>query len=461
LEVWAFLRKCAERTAAPPPNSNRNPVPADRLIAMALEQVPQMGRNSAGLWLACQLRDHGYGKDQARDVMAEYRSRCPRTNVKGDSEEYSDQECASTLEQAYSRAARDPWSSTTNDVPPDGAAPNNGAPAESEQPTKRKPPRMKSSRFVVTPKGVWQVDEDDDTRQFVCSHLRVEAGTRDSNGSEWGRLLIFTDSEGREKRWPMPMEILAGDGTELRKELLRGGLVPGSQPKANQLLVQYILSEEPDKLALCVPRLGWNGDDVYVLPDTSISRSTTEGDEIIYQSPTFIQHYYATEGTVADWRERVGSLCRGNSRLQFPVSIAFTAAMLDPLELEGGGFHTYGATSTGKSTSEIVAGSVLGGGNGDHGFCRSWRHTSNGLEAVALLHNDSLLILDELREMADPKEVESCVYMLANGSSKGRMARSGAGTRPTSTWRILFLSSGEFPLSEYAAAAGRKDQRRG
>jgi uncharacterized protein (DUF927 family) len=105
---------------------------------------------------------------------------------------------------------------------------------------------------------------------------------------------------------------------------------------------------------------------------------------------------------------------------------------------------------------QIVAGSVLGGGNGDHGFSRSWRHTANGLEAVALIHNDSLLILDELREMSDPKEVESSVYMLANGSSKGRMSRTGSGARPASTWRILFLSSGEFPLSEYAASANRK-----
>jgi hypothetical protein len=44
----------------------------------------------------------------------------------------------------------------------------------------------------------------------------------------------------------MPMELLARDGTELRKELLRGNLILGSHLNANQLLMHYILSEQPD-----------------------------------------------------------------------------------------------------------------------------------------------------------------------------------------------------------------------
>jgi uncharacterized protein (DUF927 family) len=300
---------------------------------------------------------------------------------------------------------------------------------------------------------VLYVDESASLPVFVCSHLRVEALTRDCSGSEWGRLLAWTDREGREKGWAMPMELLAGDGTDLRKELFRGGLIPGFSPKTPQLITQYILSEKPRKLALCVPRLGWNNK-VYVLPDVAVPQDDRE--PIIYQSPAQIPHFYHTRGTLDDWRYRVGSLCQGNSRLIFGVSMPFAGPLMEPLGVEGGGFQITHPTSIGKSTMQVVAGSALGGGNGDKGFCRSWRHTTNALESVALIHNDSLLILDEIREMTDPKDIETAIYMLANGSSKGRMGRTAFSNRPMFTWRVLFLSSGEFPVSEYAAAAGRK-----
>jgi uncharacterized protein (DUF927 family) len=457
-EVWQFLNDYTTRPAGA--NGQAAHVPPERLIKMALEQIPHTGRNSAGFWLACQLRDHGYSIADARSVLSEYRNRCPNTNTKGQPEKYSDEEVQATLDQAYSRPARGPWSAAADASAGDDAAaepPANQRPKERpNQPTNDQPnePPKRSSRFVVTPNSVLYVEESTNATTFVCSHLRIEALTRDCNGSEWGRLLVWTDSEGRQKRWAMPMELLAGDGTELRKELLRGGLIPGFSAKATQLLPQYILSEKPQELALCVPKLGWN-DDVYVLPDMSIPQNATR-DRVIFQGPGYLQHYYSTAGTLDEWRQQVSVPCQGNSRLIFSISMAFAAPLLAPLGIEGGGFHITGSTSIGKSTMQIVAGSVLGGGNGDHGFCRSWRHTANGLEAVALIHNDSLLILDELREMSDPKEVEGCVYMLANGSAKGRMSRSGSGTRPASTWRILFLSSGEFPLSEYAAAVGRK-----
>ena len=400
---------------------------------MALEQIPHTGRDIA----------------DAETAMHEFQSRCPATNAKGQSEPYSDEEVRATLDQAYSRPRRDPWRSTPHANSPGSDTNTNGA-AKSRSKTK--------SRFSLTPKSVFFVDDDTDAKILVCSYLKIDACTRDTNGSEWGRLLTWKDSEGNEKHWAMPMELLAGDGTELRKELLRGGLILGSHAKANQLLIKYILTEVPDEKALCVPKLGWNGD-VYVLPDTSIPQNGTAG-RVIFQGPGYLQHFYSTAGTLDDWRQQVSVPCRDNSRLIFGVSAAFAAPLLAPLGIEGGGFHMTGPTSTGKSTTQIVAGSVLGGGNGDHGFCRSWRHTSNGLEATALLHNDSLLILDELREMADPKEVESCVYMMANGSSKGRMSRTGSGTRPASTWRILFLSTGEFPPVVVCSCRESKNQGR-
>jgi uncharacterized protein (DUF927 family) len=476
-EVWEFLQSYKDSNNTKGASRNIPDSPdQEHLIRAALDRVGRNGgRNNAGLWLACQFRDNGYSLGEGLQAMRDYRIRCPITNTKGEVEPYTESEAQASIYEAYSRPPRAPWKRPSTPAEPSPAEPR---PADSfNEPPPSASPSMDSSspdspteepldpsesgkeprkrRFVVTRKGVFYVNEEDhEPVTFVCSHLRVAARTRDSEGSEWGLLLQWTDSEGREREWAMPMDLMAGDGTEYRKELFRGGLRPGFSPKTHQLLAQFLLSQQPVEYALCVPRLGWHGN-AYVLPDVTIPQNTPE--KIIHQSPSHIQHFYRASGTLDDWRSRVSEPCRGNLRLVFAISMAFTGPLLEPFNMEGGGFNLYNATSIGKTTTQVVAGSVCGGGNGDHGFCRSWRHTSNALEVVATIHNDGLLLLDELREMADdPKEIDRCIYMLANGSGKGRQSRTASTTRPTHSWRILFFSSSELPLSEYVASVGRK-----
>ena len=74
-------------------------------------------------------------------------------------------------------------------------------------------------------------------------------------------------------------------------------------------------------------------------------------------------------------------------------------------------------------------------------YLHRWRATTNGLEALASLRSDTLLVLDELSQV-DPKEAGEIAYMLANGSGKARAGKTGA-VRPRYDWRILFLSAGE------------------
>lgn len=90
------------------------------------------------------------------------------------------------------------------------------------------------------------------------------------------------------------------------------------------------------------------------------------------------------------------------------------------------------ASSTGKSAALLVGGSVAGGG-GRNGFVQSWRATANWLEAIAELHNDLTLFLDELAQI-DPTEAAGTAYLLGNGSGKARMSRRAA-ANPTLTAR--------------------------
>jgi uncharacterized protein (DUF927 family) len=83
----------------------------------------------------------------------------------------------------------------------------------------------------------------------------------------------------------------------------------------------------------------------------------------------------------------------------------------------------------GKGTNEdlqiaelLVGGSVQGGG-GRNGSVQSWRATANGPEAIAELHNDLTLFIDELSQM-DAREAAETTYLLGNGSAKTRMSRN-------------------------------------
>lgn len=93
-------------------------------------------------------------------------------------------------------------------------------------------------------------------------------------------------------------------------------------------------------------------------------------------------------------------------------------------------------------------------GEASNSYCRKWRATTNGLEGLAALHNDGLLILDELNQM-DAREAGEAAYLLANGQGKSRASRSGMARQPAS-WRLLFLSAGEQSLSALMAQAGKK-----
>jgi putative DNA primase/helicase len=102
-----------------------------------------------------------------------------------------------------------------------------------------------------------------------------------------------------------------------------------------------------------------------------------------------------------------------------------------------------------------VAGSVFGRGDiRNGGYVQTWRATANGLEAVAAMHNDTLLCLDELKQV-DAREAGEIAYMLANGSGKSRADRMGLAWE-RQTWRVLFLSSGEVSLADHLNAAGKR-----
>ena len=236
---------------------------------------------------------------------------------------------------------------------------------------------------------------------------------------------------------------MSGDGNEYRRELLRLGLEIGPGRGTHALLGQYILETPVEKRAISVEKIGWYKQ-IFVFPNQTIGDTD---EKVLYQSANITQHHFSQQGSLTGWKEQASRYCIGNSRLVFAVSLAFAGPLLYLLSEESGGFHFTGSAACGKTTALRVAASVFGGSE----YLQRWRATINGLEGLAQMHNDTVLILDELAQVS-PDEAGESAYMLSNGQGKVRAQKNGT-ARKTTTWRLLFLSAGEVSLADHMLAA--------
>lgn len=227
--------------------------------------------------------------------------------------------------------------------------------------------------------------------------LSVKGMTRDSEGNEWGLMLEWADPDGKKHTWPMPIELLFRQGADWYSALASGGWF--GNPAARKKLVDFLAAVRPVRRIRCVPRTGWDNT-AYILPD-AVYGNTSES--VVLQSA----HHgdlYRTAGTLEGWRE-IAVLAVGNSRLSFALCAAFAGPLLRLAGLEGGGFSFEGGSSSGKTTALQIAASVWGGPE----HVRSWRATDNGLENIAVLHNDNVLVLDEVGQV-NGKVLAECAY---------------------------------------------------
>lgn len=307
------------------------------------------------------------------------------------------------------------------------------------------------ARFEVLPNGIFYISKDqhdNERSHFISSPILVIAKTRDCTGNAWGRLLQWHDDEGRLHQWAMPMNLLRGDGSDIRGELFDQGVMISPEKKSRDLLSVYLGSYPVDQFALCVDRLGWHGLR-YVMPQQTYGQQ--DGQLTVFQQTSSVATCFYQIGTLADWQQHISLPSKDHNRLVFSISVAFAGQLLEPLNEQSGGFHIRGNSSSGKSTALKIAGSVWGN---SQQVIRQWRATSNALEGIAAMHNDGFLGLDEISQ-CEPKDVGNTIYMLSNGQGKARMQRTGA-TKPVTQWRVLFLSNGEKSLDSIMGQIGKR-----
>jgi putative DNA primase/helicase len=296
--------------------------------------------------------------------------------------------------------------------------------------------------------GVWHFGFDRAGEQldtWVSGPLEVVAVTRDDKDNHFGRMLRFTTTLGRSREWAMPMDMLSAQGEQLRAALLSMGLEITWEERGRRRLMEYLQMEAPDLQMRCVHQVGWHND-AYVLPDEILGKYEVKP---ILQTGDRHQGEFGQTGTLEGWRTEVAAHATGNPLLMLAICAAFAGPVMKHCRAESGGIHLVGDSSTGKTTALRAACSVWGGEE----FRKSWRATGNGIEGVAAMHNDCLLVLDEISECG-PKEVPYIVYSLGNGRGKQRATRTGQ-ARPATRFCCFILSSGERTIGATMAESGQ------
>ncbi|MEJ2125141.1 MAG: DUF927 domain-containing protein [Alphaproteobacteria bacterium] len=294
-----------------------------------------------------------------------------------------------------------------------------------------------------------KTEDGDEVWAWLCSPIEVLAETRGEDEKGWGLLLRVKTPDNVWHTQAISRALFMSEGGEWLALLFNLGLrLTASKPGKERLRALLAMTTRHQR-ARTATRSGWYNPTTFILPDEAFGGYA--GEHIVYQPEHPIAHAYKLCGTLDGWRREVAARVVGNSRLVFALSAAFAGPFLQPLNIEGGGFHLRGDSSTGKTSSLRVAGSVWGGGP-LAGFMQSWRTTDNGLEARAVQHSDTLFLLDELGQVTGTVAAK-IAYMLANGVGKQRAGIAGEG-RPAAEFRVLFLSTGEVSLAAKMAEDG-------
>lgn len=283
----------------------------------------------------------------------------------------------------------------------------------------------------------------------VARNAVVTALVRDISTGARGRRVRFTNLDGDDDELEMLDADFHQNQAALLAQLAGRGLFISPTAEAKRLLLEHLLRQEPrERFLTCAP--GWvelDGHRAYALATGTAGPVSIAGHLEVRTGAT-ASAKYTLKGEPRDWRDQVGVLCRGNSRLLFGTSLAFSAILLPHTDQEGGGAHFYGGSSSGKSTLLMLIASVFGSS------VHQWRSTPNAMEGLAAAHNHQVLIMDELGQL-EPKSAATVIYMLANGSGKHRATKGGDGRRPAQ-WKLQVTSAGEVSFAEHAAQADQK-----
>lgn len=273
------------------------------------------------------------------------------------------------------------------------------------------------------------------TNEWICSPIEVVARTRTERDTDFGKMVEFTNLEGRRGRWSMPSRmIVSSKEDDIISQLKCSGVNIGF--KKESLLIQYLSTTNPSDSLICSSSTGWNGGNnaSFIMPDKTLG----------YQGAIFqneeISHEVgiSSSGTLREWQFNVAKYAKGNDIILLSIAVGLSGSLLKLIGGENSITNLRGQSSKGKTTCFNV-GASISGKPGE--FDQTWNATGNGLEGKAAARNDLSLFLDEMGE-CEPRKLDTIIYMICNGKGKQRAKQTGA-SKHVHRWRLSALSTSE------------------
>lgn len=423
-------RQPARATKAPKGVQDSGLPSGETILAHALKQRDK-GRNNAGMWLACQLRDNSFTKTDALSVILDYVRCCPQSG-----HSYTEQEARHALKQAFSRPARDGWKKTGSvPVTPASAVELGGStaalvddlPQASEHPVTMQGKiandfgiELDTTRYSLSAKGVYGVVYKDgaysvDSKKVIAARaIWPDRKGVDQDGVQWVKINWHDSKNNVVSQW-VRREVLAS--RDALRDLARfdAPVSLGRLPALSDYLTDTVAKVlRPDESVVSKP--GWV-DHTWRWPG-------------LQTEPEYIGVCMERSNDLELWATGLDSLLAEDCKAAlFALGLAAGAPLVRHMPQRCPILGLAGDSSTGKTTALRYALSV-------------WSHpdtisipsgsTSKGAQDQGIRFPDCPIFLDDLQQMeeADRIAFNNLIYFIGNGqrrvtSSKSQEAQGG------------------------------------
>lgn len=299
------------------------------------------------------------------------------------------------------------------------------------------------SPFFMKDNKLMRVNEKDNEEEFISRQIPYVTKCFDDIEKNNVQYELKWFNDGKVYSEVVPATALA---TKREMIALANKGLSSNDRNARHLIEYFDLFLEKNKLkrSLVVSHLGYIGDH-FIHPLIESEFRIVPPDEGEIQRLNAIQ----CSGSVEDWIKNVLEPLYDNPKALFPVVASFASVLFKAHDLTPIIVDISGISSSGKTTVQKACASVWGKPSG---YISSMLTTKIAIERMAAFLNAFPLILDDTNTAHDTKALQQIIYMFGNGT--GKMRGSLDGSRGTSSWQSVFITTGENNILEYTNSQG-------
>lgn len=402
-------------------------VTADAIMHRALARATG-GRNDAGFWLACQLRDNRYSENEADAVLSEFVRLVPQSGAAGS---YSAQEAAASVRQAYKQAPREPWSKGTSPapavVPVDDIAASEPVTLQANVLSKYGI-NLDTSRWCLSDKGVLPMEYKEGA--YTPNYKRVVAGRpiwpRRLGVDPTGRL--YVDLAWHNSRGTVSSKWIARESLASRDTLFSLTDAPVSLGRINPLsdyLVDACGGITADH-ARVTTHLGWAGDQWVWAGDADYN---------------YIGNDIPKAGDLSEWAEGLQMLLAEERLIALGcLGMSAAAPLVRLLGCRSPVLGLEEHSSTGKST--VIRYAISAWTSPDL-LTLPASSTAKGIQDKSMWMPDGPLLIEDVQQLdeRDQTAVADVIYFIANGQRRVTSTRSQESTGGEKRYGCAFYAA--------------------